>query len=950
MRFFPLAIVAALLCALILTVRADVGDPSTRAHSIARQWNDILLDCIRSDSARPTVHARNLWHTSLAMWNSLVAYKGPNAQGFEFAERASTWVNPPAPGVETATALRETLSYAMYTIIKHRFASSPGVDFVTTTIEDKMVELGYPSNLVEEDGDTPGELGLRIAAGIISFGATDGANEANDYNETVGYQSINPELDVAGLGSPGWEQMDADRYQDLFLTEFVGQSGIEETRFPDFLGPHWGLVTPFALDEDDASCPGGGWNGACVAPVYLDPGAPPSLLSNEYAEHFMEVSVWSGYNDATDGVEWDISPAVTGNNTLGTNSGPGHSVNPVTGLPYASNVVKRGDYTRVLAEFWADGPDSETPPGHWNTILNYVNDQPGSNRKLNGVGIDIEDVEWDILSYFLLNGAVHDCAVAAWSIKGHYDYIRPISAIRYMCEAGQRSDPGLPRYDPRGVVLIPDRVDININNKYPGFPDEAIMVYAWKGVDVNSQTTPLGAGWIDCGNWVPYQRPNFVTPPFAAYVSGHSTFSRAAAEVLTSLTGSEYFPGGLGTFTFVQNEGLVFEEGPSETLELQWATYYDAADECGLSRIYGGIHLTDDDIPGRFIGQQVGFKAIALAQQYFDSVDFTEEDGISPSPSPLPTPTPTPTPVPVPIPPMNEWWKKQGRTIKSFSLKGTPCHGGNSFNSQPISDWQEVAATFENPYWAGFWTSNPGTGGPFSVPEMGVIEPGNFHANGVTASSPDDSLVATWISPAAQGFLGVDPTTPIFQDRMDVPYSQVQSFLTPDVSYSPVSHTDPLGATGQLLATKADRPELTLGDWNCANGRVKLKCYRDRDGVVTGSFSIKAKNMVPNMAYTVWAVSAGTENDSPAPIYATPFGGIPSIIQTDDKGKGEIERTLAYCPLKRKDRIMYIALAAHPDGIIWGSQTYSATNPFPLGGSDHLCFNLGEKDRYYIDV
>ena len=55
----------------------------------------------------------------------------------------------------------------------------------------------------------------------------------------------------------------------------------------------------------------------------------------------------------------------------GGDSGTGHVLNPFTNAPYAPQLVKRADYTRVLAEFWADGPDSETPPGHWFTLLRY---------------------------------------------------------------------------------------------------------------------------------------------------------------------------------------------------------------------------------------------------------------------------------------------------------------------------------------------------------------------------------------------------------------------------------------------------------------------------------------------------------------------------------------------------------------------------------------------------
>ena len=57
----------------------------------------------------------------------------------------------------------------------------------------------------------------------------------------------------------------------------------------------------------------------------------------------------------------DIGPGGLGGDSLGANDGRGHARNPVTGRPYAANVVKRCDWTRVIAEFRADGPDSEDP-------------------------------------------------------------------------------------------------------------------------------------------------------------------------------------------------------------------------------------------------------------------------------------------------------------------------------------------------------------------------------------------------------------------------------------------------------------------------------------------------------------------------------------------------------------------------------------------------------------
>ena len=136
-------------------------------------------------------------------------------------------------------------------------------------------------------------------------------------------------------------------------------------------------------------------------------------------------------------------------------------------------------------------------------------------------------------------------------------------------------------------------------------------------------------------HWWPYQRGTFVTPPFAGYVSGHSTFSRAAAEVLTLLTGDEFFPGGMGTFDVAQNDFLVFEQGPTENMTLQWATYRDASDQTSLSRIWGGIHPPIDDIRGRIIGEKIGVEAFNLAMNYFDGNLNDDKDFITVYPVPF---------------------------------------------------------------------------------------------------------------------------------------------------------------------------------------------------------------------------------------------------------------------------------------------------------------------------
>jgi hypothetical protein len=200
-----------------------------------------------------------------------------------------------------------------------------------------------------------------------------------------------------------------------------------------------------------------------------------------------------------------------------------------------------------------------------------------------------------------------------------------------MCDNGQSSDPNGDFYHPEGIGLHPGNIEvITEETAAPGgrhFPLGGnmgqhigkIALYAWRGPDYidDPDTDTAGVGWIRCENWWPYQRPSFVTPPFAGYVSGHSTYSRAAAHLLSEITGDEFFPGGLGEFHAPQNEFLVFEDGPSVDIVLQWAKYADAADECSLSRIYGGIHPPADDIPGRLMGYQIGWDAYEKALEYF---------------------------------------------------------------------------------------------------------------------------------------------------------------------------------------------------------------------------------------------------------------------------------------------------------------------------------------------
>lgn len=533
--------------------------------------------------------------------------------------------------------------------MSHRFEKSPRGTSIRLRILDVLKDLDIPINHNQMAVlDNPEGLGSYLAKCIIKHGLSDGSNEANDYKNTF-YRPVNVPLEPAKPGNPSMRN--PDRWQPLELENFVDQSG-NPAPMPEFLSPEWGNVQPFALLSQDSTLLQRDGN---QYRVYLDPGGPTTFQNDftNYAWGHSMVAAWSSHLDPSDGVRWDISPASLGASaplpssenmdsfydlTEGGVEQTGRAINPVTNQPYAENSVLRGDYTRVVAEYWADGPDSETPPGHWFTILNdYVLDHPEFKRSGCGTGSALDKLEFDIRSYFTLGGAMHDAAIAAWSNKGYYDYARPVSALRYLAARGQSSDPDQMHYSAEGIPLIENIIEVvqegdalaGVNREHVG----KIKVRAWRGPDHihNPAEHTAGVDWILIENWWPYQRPTFVTPPFSGYVSGHSTFSRAAAEVLTSLTGSEYFPGGMAEFLAPKNDFLVFEQGPSEDVTLQWATFQDASDQSSLSRIWGGIHPPIDDFPGRKMGIEVAERAVQLAASYFagNPVPYSDNGNIS---------------------------------------------------------------------------------------------------------------------------------------------------------------------------------------------------------------------------------------------------------------------------------------------------------------------------------
>ncbi|MEL6552819.1 MAG: DUF6851 domain-containing protein [Cyanobacteria bacterium J06621_11] len=309
------------------------------------------------------------------------------------------------------------------------------------------------------------------------------------------------------------------------------------------LTPHWNQVTPFALTSADQFLP------PAPEPFFNDTGDDAGELNQGFIDQSLEV------------------------------------------ITYSAELTDR---EKVIAEYWADGPSTVLPPGHWQIFGQAVSER------------DNLSLDENVKLFFGLGNAVLDASIASWDAKVHYDYARPISAIRYLAENNL-----LPTDDP----------NVRIN------ADGQTEIYAWGGPEQGTQ-------WILGTDWLPYQDITFLTPPFAEYVSGHSTFSAAAAEVLAQYTGSDNFgvcytePAGSSTFE---------RNTPNAPVELCWDTFTEAADEAGISRLYGGIHFRDGDVNGRAMGRAIGNQVWAKSQYYINGGRNVPGGGIK-EPAKVPEP------------------------------------------------------------------------------------------------------------------------------------------------------------------------------------------------------------------------------------------------------------------------------------------------------------------------
>lgn len=229
------------------------------------------------------------------------------------------------------------------------------------------------------------------------------------------------------------------------------------------------------------------------------------------------------------------------------------------------------DEQKVTAEFWEDGGGTSYPAGTWMTFGEYVSAR------------DNNTIDEDAKLFFTLGNAVLDAGIACWDAKTYYDYTRPVRAIRELGKLG----------------LIGE-----FNRELGGYAIES-----WQPNE--------GTQLILAEDFLPYQKPNGnPSPPFAEYTSGHSTFSAAGAAVLEQFTGSDDF--GASVTVDVGDSAYEPELTPQESITLEWDTFSEAAENAGLSRMYGGIHFSDGNINGRTLGTEVGNLVFEEAQLYIN--------------------------------------------------------------------------------------------------------------------------------------------------------------------------------------------------------------------------------------------------------------------------------------------------------------------------------------------
>ena len=345
----PLSPSRSRFAALIIAVTACLPSAAFAVPSAAREWNEQILGAIRRNVPNPPGHARNLFHTAVAMYDAWTAYD-PTAVGYIYNEKVSQL---PA---DVEAARREAVSYAAYRVLRSRFATGPGAAVSLASFDAKLTEMGYSPAVGQSlpiAAATPAELGKRIGQAILNWGAGDGfalTSYPQPYTNTPAL-TVNPNLsvplDVMGTNGNFQDNMplgygipfntSPNHWQPLALASSVTQNGIPiPGGVQTFVGVQGLATTAFSLTRADATKP---WIDTFGGPSRLSTPGNPSSTDAAYKEGAMDVLRKSAKLNDSNLV--DISPRATGNNPIGTDNGSGFPRNPLMMASLVSNNPKR---------------------------------------------------------------------------------------------------------------------------------------------------------------------------------------------------------------------------------------------------------------------------------------------------------------------------------------------------------------------------------------------------------------------------------------------------------------------------------------------------------------------------------------------------------------------------------------------------------------------------------
>ena len=597
---------------------AGAACPTPAEHpewSVARRWDEALLDAIRRALPNPPVHARNLFHTSVAMWDAWAAYD-PTANGYIVKEKADG-VDDVDGGPRRGDQLRrlpgaDRRGSSRPSAAPTRCRSSP----------TSWTRCATRSTVTTTDGDTPGRgRATGSPPPCIAYGMADGSNQANGY-AAPDYKPVNDAARRrrAGHDDDGPQPLAAapDRAHDLARTGSRSTNGVQQA-----VGPHWGHVR--GLRASRTAAPDG---------VPMDPGPPPQLggtrrTDQAYKDQAVEVIRRSSQLDAATDATIDISPGAIGDNTLGTNDGHGHAGQP--GDRPAVRAGRRQAWATSRGRSPSSGRTARSRrrrPATGTSSPTTVSDELGADLRIGGTGAPRRppavgrqavpraqrrgprrrDRRLGPQGPLRLRAADLDDPVP----RRPRPVERPVAA-RPTTRRASRSCPGLVELitpettAPGGSATPRSRATRARSRSAPG-----------RATRRTRRRRSSGVGWILASNWVPYQLPTFVTPAFQGYVVGPQHVQprrgrgpdRRSPAASTSRAASRVDD--------AQGRRSRSRQGPSDRRHARVRRPTTTPrTRPGVSRLYGGIHIPADDFNGRSIGSECGKDAWALAQQYY---------------------------------------------------------------------------------------------------------------------------------------------------------------------------------------------------------------------------------------------------------------------------------------------------------------------------------------------